>query len=92
MTDEIVVPVPADYDETQAEAFRAGFRTCAQLFGQAAETYYRASASEGGEPPDSDAEDGDAECEDCGGEPVASMGAAETVTPAGTVCPECELT
>lgn len=85
MTDEdIAIPVPADYDEKESEAFRAGVRTCAQLFGQAAETYYHAAGS--------DESDGDEDaCDDCGAEPIASMGAPATITPEGTTCPECEL-
>lgn len=83
----ITVPVPSDYDESQADAFRKGFQACAQLFGHAAETYFHAAG--GDEPADGD--DDEPACDECGADPLPSMGADETCTPAGTVCPDCEL-
>lgn len=82
---ELVIPIPPDYSDEEAEAYKTGFRVCADLFANAATTYREAL---------DDADDDDAEsdvCQECGGDLLASMGADETITPEGTVCPECEL-
>lgn len=82
----VQVPIPDDLDEDEREAYKAGFKACAELFGTAAATY----ASAVSDRPQDDEDDVD-ECGECGGELLDSMGADETMTPPGTVCPECEL-
>lgn len=88
MTDDqgqVAVPIPDDYDEAEREAFKAGFRSCAELFGTAAASYVAAVTDD-----DQDDED-ETVCPNCGADLLDSMGADETSTPAGTVCPNCEL-
>lgn len=82
---EVVVPVPPEYSDEEAEAYKTGFRVCADLFATAAETY------RGALDADADGDDEPEVCPECGGDLLASMGADETMTPEGMVCPECEL-
>lgn len=82
---EVLIPVPMEYDETQAEAFRAGFHTCAQLNAQANQTYVRAAAAAIESDASVDAGDGadadDDTCSDCGSDLIDAFG--------GAVCPTC---
>lgn len=83
---QVAVPIPEDYDAAERAAFKRGFQACAELFGTAAATYAAAVSDDqvgDDEPP--------TECPNCGSDLLDSMGAAETATPAGTVCPECDL-
>ena len=83
---QVEVPIPDSYDEDEVAAFKQGFQTCAELFGTAAATY-AAAVSDGADEPDEKPD----ECPECGSDLLDSMGADETSTPSGTVCPECEL-
>lgn len=89
MSDEtgLVVPIPPDIDEYDPEeAYLTGCKVMADLFSNAADTYRAAlSESVGADEADDDA------CPECGNDLLPSMGADETTTPAGAVCPECEL-
>lgn len=83
---EVLIPVPMEYNETQAEAFRAGFRTCAQLNAQANQTYVRAAAAAMESDASVGAADGadadDDTCPDCGADLIEAFG--------GAVCPACD--
>lgn len=83
---EVVVPVPPEYSDAEEEAYKTGFRVCADLFATAAETYRGALDADG-----EDDTDEPEVCPECGGDLLASMGAGETATPEGLVCPDCEL-
>lgn len=91
----VAIPIPPEYNEAEQDAFRRGAYMMAQLFGHAAQTYVQAIGADGEFPdaPGDDEPDEDAdECRECGLELLDSMGAAETeYSPAGRVCPECEL-
>lgn len=79
--------VPDAYD---AESYRAGYAQAMTHIGQMAlqgADGIRPSEASGG---DTDAS-GDDVCPECGAETLASMGAPEDVSPAGRVCPACEL-
>lgn len=87
--------IPEEHD---AESYAAGYAAAMRHIGQHA----LAGATELSPedyPTDSDAsatrgvtDDGDDDtCSECGARLLASMGAAETTTPAGMICPECEL-
>lgn len=82
MSDDL--DVPDEYDEP---AYRAGYARAMTEIGRAA--LQGAAVIAPDQVPEDDEPAG--VCDECGAEPVPSMGADETVTPAGTVCPGCEL-
>lgn len=92
-TDDVALPVPPDYDDAERAAYLTGAQAVAQLFGSAAETYIQAArAQRDGDGPGAGDDRDDADvCPECGADLLASMGADETLTPAGTICPACEL-
>lgn len=75
------IDVPEEYDPESAEW---GYAQAMRDIGRTA-----LANAEGLDPSDADADE-DA-CPDCGSALLSSMGAAETSTPKGRVCPECEL-
>lgn len=75
--------VPDEYDD---DAYRAGYAAAMRQIG----TMALHGAGEI-DPNESDDESDPETCPECGGPVYNSMGADKDVTPAGRVCPECEL-
>lgn len=79
--------VPERFDD---ESFRAGYAQAMRHIGQTA-----LAGADGIDPAPVDecgpADDSDDVCPECGADTLASMGAPDDVTPAGRVCPACEL-
>ena len=84
--------VPAQYDP---ESYRAGYAQAMRHIGQTAlagaEGLQQGASVDERSTDDNSGEATEDTCPECGADTLASMGAPAGVTPAGRVCPACEM-
>lgn len=74
------IPIPDGLDEGEREAFRMGFRMCAEMAQRATATW--AQALDGDADGDGEDEDAPEDCPDCGAKLRQGLGDTR-------VCPDC---